>query len=783
MTTAHRQLKVSDLSVDQRECYDGIRTWINRGSETKATLSLGGYAGCLSGDTMLTYNRGSRANMRPISLRDLYLKFNGHAGGGRGAAQRWVDLTVPTFLESMWPDGTVALNRVIGVLTSGLKKVIRIEFDDGADLILTEDHPIALPGGEFLAAGSLAVGDHVLGRGTMRPVGEGQGRRPVNQRLPRIIVNTKYHPVGAFKAVESNGIVYEYMRVARARLVVEAAMNSVSYDEFVHALKHNEGASKAFKFLPPEVDVHHVDEDTLNDDITNLEVLPHAEHARIHTQERNATMEYTRERKIVAVTAAGEEMTYDIQMEPPANNFVANGIIVHNTGKSALVSVLAHEMPSPLAFCAFTGKASSVLGRKLQASGIATVNKAVPRDPETGRPRFEPRAYCGTIHGLIYQPCTECMTEKEYKHTYGNLCREGKSEAEIAAARKPVKAKAVGEVETVDGISFQVEGACLGCDPPPPVKREGPCSRCQNERYLRRDELDRPYQLIVIDEASMVSDEMLQDLLSYGVPILAVGDHGQLPPVKGTGSLMKAPDLRLEKIHRQAAGNPIIALSARIREKGDIDDALEDGQAFSILSRRDLAGWISKRFTQARLDSDPRSPEGIMNSVLVSWTNRLRVTLNYDVRAIIGNEGAPANGEVVICLKNKAPIYNGMRGVLVGDALRAGDQGGRAPKWKATIDFVEDNQAATNILLSEHQFFAEKTIDYDMARELGVSMAQLGELYDFGYALTCHKMQGSQAAEVGVVVEPGLLRMQRDDRTRWLYTAVTRAADRLTVIR
>jgi exodeoxyribonuclease V len=246
---------------------------------------------------------------------------------------------------------------------------------------------------------------------------------------------------------------------------------------------------------------------------------------------------------------------------------------------------------------------------------------------------------------------------------------------------------------------------------------------------------------------------------------------------------MKAPDLRLEQIHRQAAGNPIIALSARIRATGDLDDRLEDGSAFTILSKRDLKDWIAKRWSQERLTRDPRSPEGAMGSVLVSWTNKLRVALNYDVREAMGLEGPPSKGETLICLANKAPIYNGMRGVLTADAVRAGDAGGKAPKWKASIDFVEDGQVATNILLSEHQFFAEKTIDFDAAREMGVSMAMLGERYDFAYGLTCHKMQGSQAPEVGVVVEPGMARLSRDERTRWLYTAVTRAADKLTVIR
>ena len=434
------------------------------------------------------------------------------------------------------------------------------------------------------------------------------------------------------------------------------------------------------------------------------------------------------------------------------------------TGKSALVSVLAHEMPKPMAFCAFTGKASSVLGRKLAAAGIATCSRVV--FARGGEGAFEPRPYCGTIHGLVYRPCDECMVEVKAEHTFGSGCVAEPSDAPEGTTIIPRG------------------GPCLACNPPPPAKREGPCRKCQGARYLRRGQLDRPYRLIVVDEASMVDEEMLQALLSYGVPILAVGDHGQLPPVKGQGSLMRAPDLRLEKIHRQAAGNPIIALSARIRETGSIDDSLEDGSAFTILAKRDLRDWIAKRFPAERLLQNSTTPEGILGTVLVSWTNRMRCNLNADVRAALGmNEGPPKDGEAMICLKNAAPIYNGMRGVLQGDAVRAGDAGGKAPKWKGTVDFVEDGQRAENILMSEHQFFAEKTIDYDRAQELGVSMSQLGTLYDFGYSLTCHKMQGSSAPEVGFVLEPGLARLGHEDRTRFIYTAVTRAAERLMVIR
>jgi exodeoxyribonuclease-5 len=439
------------------------------------------------------------------------------------------------------------------------------------------------------------------------------------------------------------------------------------------------------------------------------------------------------------------------------------------TGKSYILSVLAQELDgSSLAFCAFTGKASSVLARKLAQAGVKTVSRAVPRD-EGGIARYEVRPYCGTIHGLVYRPCPVCMidnTTVEPEHTKTAGCREDLGAPDIAKKVMVVSCP-----------------ACLAPPVPPPKPILSSCGTCNNARYLRRDKLDRNYSLIIVDEASMVSDDILETLLRHGVPLLAVGDHGQLPPVRGAGSLMRAPDLRLEKIHRQAEGNPIIQLSKRIRETGDIADELEDGQFFTILARRKLEDWIATRFPASRLERDPCAPESVLGTVLVSWTNRLRCSLNYDVRAALGTtDEPPTKGEVVVCLKNTPPVYNGMRAILENDGVRSG--GGKTPKVAADLWFAEDGIRNAGTLMSEFQFFEEKTIDFDKVKEMGVSFAALGGLYDFGYALTCHKMQGSQAADVGVVLEPSMYRvMSREDRTRWMYTAATRAERTLTVFR
>ena len=84
--------------------------------------------------------------------------------------------------------------------------------------------------------------------------------------------------------------------------------------------------------------------------------------------------------------------------------------------------------------------------------------------------------------------------------------------------------------------------------------------------WKTKQKIDRT--LIIIDEASMVDETIWRHLLAFKVPIIVVGDHGQLPPIKGNFNLMQKPELCLEEIHRQASTNPIIGLSIQAREHG-----------------------------------------------------------------------------------------------------------------------------------------------------------------------------------------------------------------------
>lgn len=275
--------------------------------------------------------------------------------------------------------------------------------------------------------------------------------------------------------------------------------------------------------------------------------------------------------------------------------------------------------------------------------------------------------------------------------------------------------------------------------------------------------------LVVVDEASMVSQDILQQLQRFGKPILAVGDHGQLPPVGESTGLMMRPDLRLEKIHRQVAGNPVIRLSTLVRN-GAPNEALRK----FIEDANDPRVSYTKQRDRAIAFGGP-------SGLLLTYTNKLRTTLNRDIRHDLygyTDDDDPCPGEVVICLKNKRMedgtlIANGVRGIVRAVSSPSFPQ----HTYKMSIEFDEPLGLIEDLFVSKHQFLREKTFaGFDEVPGGHNNWFTVGALFDFGYAMTCHKSQGSQAESVAVFIEWALGKMEEADRRRWLYTAITRSS-------
>jgi exodeoxyribonuclease-5 len=277
--------------------------------------------------------------------------------------------------------------------------------------------------------------------------------------------------------------------------------------------------------------------------------------------------------------------------------------------------------------------------------------------------------------------------------------------------------------------------------------------------WERQEHKNFLYGLIVVDEASMLNQDVWKDLLGYGVPIIAVGDHGQLPPIEGKFNLMESPQLVLEEIYRQEQGNPIIRISELARKNGEIPLGIYGRKARKIArtdtETQEFLGELFRGFSDEML-------------VLVGY-NHTRVKLNKAIRSLLEFESEfPESGDRVICLHNnhQKQIFNGMLGTIQKIAKDDPD------RFSAEVLLDgEDRNFKGDILAS--QFGSQSKMNIPPKAEI--------DLFDFGYALTVHKAQGSQAQKV-VLFEERFSKMDDETWCRWLYTGVTRASEELYII-
>jgi exodeoxyribonuclease-5 len=269
------------------------------------------------------------------------------------------------------------------------------------------------------------------------------------------------------------------------------------------------------------------------------------------------------------------------------------------------------------------------------------------------------------------------------------------------------------------------------------------------------------YDLIVVDEASMITRNIWNDLLSFKKPILAVGDHGQLPPIDGNFNLMENPQLRLEEIYRQQINNPIIKVSEIARKYGRIPVEEFSNTVKKLDKKNPDTGELLESMFES-YDTD---------TMVLTGYNRSRVRLNQGIRQLLGFETpTPSQGDRVICLKNnhKEEIFNGMMGTVLN--VIEGNLDGYE-YYDAEIELDEEDYPYFG-KISKDQFGQQSTIN---------NVIDSVDLFDFGYALTVHKAQGSQAKRV-VVFEERFSRMDDEMWRRWLYTAVTRAVEELYIV-
>lgn len=327
-----------------------------------------------------------------------------------------------------------------------------------------------------------------------------------------------------------------------------------------------------------------------------------------------------------------------------------------------------------------------------------------------------------TIHSLIYQPFDKsAATLVELKEAYSRL---------------------------------------LATTPPPAEKvaHELKCRELADKIYREEKSLKQPAfqlnadsdvlqaSLVIIDEVSMVGDRMGRDLLSFEKPILVIGDPAQLPPVADGGFFTEAePDVMLTEVHRQAADSPVIQLATEIRAGRRLSLGTYGDSA--VIKKGSLpVEEIAKGFDQ-----------------VLCGRNLTRRLFNRRVReSVLGRTSPyPEPGDRVVCLRNNHDL-----GLLNGSLWTVKDV---YVDEKITMTLLGDEGGSLVTEAHKAPFDGEE-VPYFERRD--------ADEFDYGYALTVHKAQGSQWRSVYVIDESGAF---REHARRWLYTGITRAAERVTV--
>jgi exodeoxyribonuclease-5 len=266
--------------------------------------------------------------------------------------------------------------------------------------------------------------------------------------------------------------------------------------------------------------------------------------------------------------------------------------------------------------------------------------------------------------------------------------------------------------------------------------------------------------LIIVDEASMVTTRMMDDLLKTKAKIIFVGDPGQLPPVKDSGYFTYTkPDAMLTEVQRQALDNPIIALSMKVRQGQTVED--HDNEH---VSKRPMKSFDIERLRDA--------------DQILTGMNAKRHKVNRMMRKMLGQfeEGPqqwmPREGEKLISLRNRhsrgAFFINGV--ICSCEKSAEIDSTG-----EVKMDVSYEDSLYFGVPFNPYPF----EVTYNkMADPMAVLDRHTTE-FDFGYAITVHKSQGSEWEKV-ILVDDEMMLNNREQRKRWLYTALTRAKSHLT---
>ena len=302
--------------------------------------------------------------------------------------------------------------------------------------------------------------------------------------------------------------------------------------------------------------------------------------------------------------------------------------------------------------------------------------------------------------------------------------------------------------------------------------------------FIRKPKTSLDYDVVVVDEVSMAPKSMIDMLLSHRVYVIFLGDPFQLPQINKDEShdILENAHIFLDEVMRQAAESEIIQISMKIRNGEPID--FMKGKEVIIIPKSEL---VEGHLTWA--------------DQILCGTNATRENINRQMREIYGFSGLPQDGEKMICLRNYwddcadngDALVNGTTGILRNpfETFRMIPNYIPIDNHRMDViqgDFVTSDGSTFNSVEMDKKFLIDgvKCItDGKILFRLGKLKNKIGDIvpreFAFGYAITTHKAQGSEWDKVLVIEEK--FPFPKEEHARWLYTAVTRASEKLVLVR
>lgn len=261
---------------------------------------------------------------------------------------------------------------------------------------------------------------------------------------------------------------------------------------------------------------------------------------------------------------------------------------------------------------------------------------------------------------------------------------------------------------------------------------------------LNEDSVFALAELVIIDEYSMLPEEIIIDIERVSKKVLYLGDPFQLPPVSGKCSL--EPDYFIEEIHRQALESPIIRYSTDVRQ----------GKQLEFCQHPEFVYAPKNKIDPDRYEE--------VDQIIVGL-NKTRAAFNFRFRQKNGLEAIvyPIKGEKLICLKNnhQLGLFNGMIGEATSDCRHVGFQ-------ELKLDF----EGFTGLQVWNGDFKLDPKPPQGINKKF--------DRFDYGYAITCHKSQGSEFDDLLIYSQP--IGSNSEEKRRWLYTAITRGKKKVTLV-